>query len=250
MVRVDKAYRFEGPEGEVRLLELFDGRRQLIVYRFFLDPDMDGYPDNGCPGCSMFAENLPNLTHLNARDTTLVFESAGSQDAIRGYRKRMGWDLAWYTTLDDFSADFDVPEYWGINVFLRDGDQIYRSYHYRPGRRGAQQRLGAAGHHAVRPPGGVARRTRRRSAGSHLLMGTQARRVQPRRADRRQDELTSVAARASREPIVLRGVRVGRAVVEIKTASGVSGALAQRPESGFCHRAHDAQADGARRHRG
>ena len=128
MVRVDKDYRFEGPEGEVRLLDLFEGRRQLIVYRFFLDPDMDGYPDSGCPGCSMFADNLPNLTHLNARDTTLVFASAGSQDAIRAYRERMGWDVPWYTTTDDFSADFDVPEYWGLNVFLRDGDEIYRSY--------------------------------------------------------------------------------------------------------------------------
>jgi predicted dithiol-disulfide oxidoreductase (DUF899 family) len=56
------------------------------------------------------------------------FVSAGSQDAIRRYRKRMGWDVPWYTTLDDFSADLDVPEYWGVNVFLRDGEQIYRSY--------------------------------------------------------------------------------------------------------------------------
>jgi predicted dithiol-disulfide oxidoreductase (DUF899 family) len=55
--------------------------------------------------------------------------SAGSQEVIRNYRARMGWaDWPWYTTLDDFSADFDVPEYWGINVFLREGDQIYRSY--------------------------------------------------------------------------------------------------------------------------
>jgi predicted dithiol-disulfide oxidoreductase (DUF899 family) len=128
MVRVDKDYRFEGPDGEVRLPDLFDGRRQLIVYRFFMDPGMDSYPDKGCPGCSMFADNLPNLTHLDARDTTLVFVSAGSQDAIHAYRKRMGWDVPWYTTRDDFSADFDVPEYWGVNVFLRDGDQIYRSY--------------------------------------------------------------------------------------------------------------------------
>ncbi len=130
MVRVDKDYRFAGPEGEVSLLELFEGRRQLIVYRFFLDPGMDiaEYPEQGCPGCTMFADNLPNLTHLNARDTTLVFVSAGSQGAIHDYRKRMGWDVPWYTTLDDFSADFDVPEYWGVNVFLRDGDQIYRSY--------------------------------------------------------------------------------------------------------------------------
>jgi predicted dithiol-disulfide oxidoreductase (DUF899 family) len=129
MVPVEKKYRFDGPAGEVSLLDLFESRRQLIVYRFFLDPGMQiaAYPE-GCPGCTMFADNLPNLTHLNARDTTMVFVSAGSQDAIRSYRERMGWDLPWYTTLDDFSADFDVSEYWGVNVFLRDGDQIYRTF--------------------------------------------------------------------------------------------------------------------------
>ncbi len=132
VVRVEKDYRFEGPDGEVSLLDLFEGRRQLMVYRFFLDPGMQiaSYPEDGCPGCSMFADNLPNLAHLNARDTTLVFVSAGSQEAIRNYRARMGWaDWPWYTTADDFSADFDVAEYWGINVFLREGDEIYRSYH-------------------------------------------------------------------------------------------------------------------------
>ena len=132
MVRVEKDYRFEGPEGEVSLLDLFEGRRQLIVYRFFLDPGMDiaSYPKDGCPGCTLFADNLPNLTHLGARDTTLVFVSAGSQDAISNYRARMGWaDWPWYTTRDDFSADFDVDQYFGINVFLRDADQIYRSYY-------------------------------------------------------------------------------------------------------------------------
>ena len=132
MVRVEKSYRFEGPEGESSLLDLFEGRRQLIVYRFFLDPGMTitNYPENGCPGCTMFADNLPNLTHLNARDTTLAFVSAGTQEAIRNYRARMGWaDWPWYTTRDDFSADFDVSEWFGINVFLRDGEQIYRSYY-------------------------------------------------------------------------------------------------------------------------
>ena len=133
MVRVEKEYRFEGPEGEVSLLDLFEGRRQLIVYRFFLDPGMKiaSYPENGCPGCTMFADNLPNSSPTSsARDTTMVFVSAGSQEAIRTYRARMGWDdWPWYTTADDFSADFDVDQYFGINVFLRDGDQIYRSYY-------------------------------------------------------------------------------------------------------------------------
>jgi predicted dithiol-disulfide oxidoreductase (DUF899 family) len=132
LVEVPKAYRFEGPDGERSLLDLFEGRRQLIVYRFFLDPGMQiaSYPEDGCPGCSMFADNLPNVTHLNARDTTLAFVSAGSQEAIRNYRARMGWgDWPWYTTADDFSADFGVDQFWGINVFLRDGDDVYRSYY-------------------------------------------------------------------------------------------------------------------------
>jgi hypothetical protein len=63
MVRVQKEYRFEGPDGEVGLLDLFEGRRQLIVYRSHLDPDMQiaNYPEDGCPGCTMFADNLPKL---------------------------------------------------------------------------------------------------------------------------------------------------------------------------------------------
>lgn len=75
------------------------------------------------------ADNLPNLTHLKARDTTMVFVSAGAQQAIRAYRERMGWNVPWYTTLDDFSADHGVDQYWGVNVFLRDGDVVYRSYY-------------------------------------------------------------------------------------------------------------------------
>lgn len=132
LVAVEKEYTFEGPEGKASLLDLFEGRRQLIVYRFFLDPGMTiaDYPEQGCPGCTMFADNLPELTHLKARDTTMVFVSGGSQEAIANYRARMGWaDWPWYTTRDDFSADFDVSEWFGINVFLRDGDQIYRSYY-------------------------------------------------------------------------------------------------------------------------
>jgi predicted dithiol-disulfide oxidoreductase (DUF899 family) len=97
MVRVEKEYRFEGADGEASLLELFEGRRQL---------------------------------HLNARDTTFAFVSGGSQEAIRNYRGRMGWaEWPWYTTADDFSADFDVDQWFGINVFLRDGDTICRSYY-------------------------------------------------------------------------------------------------------------------------
>jgi predicted dithiol-disulfide oxidoreductase (DUF899 family) len=132
VVAVEKEYRFEGPDGEAGLLDLFEGRRQLIVYRFFIDPGMTiaEYPENGCPGCTMFADNLPNLTHLKARDTTLAFVSGGTQDVIAAYRARMGWaDWPWYTTRDDFGADFGVDQWYGVNVFLRDGEDIYRSFY-------------------------------------------------------------------------------------------------------------------------
>src|SRR5262249_19207049 len=67
---VDKQYRFEGPDGPVSLPGLFEGRRQLIVYRFFYEPGVSGWPDSGCPGCSFVGDQVANLAHLNARDTT------------------------------------------------------------------------------------------------------------------------------------------------------------------------------------
>ncbi|HYG96366.1 MAG TPA: DUF899 family protein, partial [Solirubrobacterales bacterium] len=72
---VEQEYRFDGPDGPASLLDLFEGRRQLIVYRFFYDPDVKGWPEKGCPGCSMVADQVSHLSHLNARDTTLVFVS-------------------------------------------------------------------------------------------------------------------------------------------------------------------------------
>src|SRR4051812_19778426 len=67
---VEKEYRFEGPKGPASLLDLFEGRRQLIVYRFFYDPDVSGWPEKGCPGCSFVADQVAHPAHLNARDTT------------------------------------------------------------------------------------------------------------------------------------------------------------------------------------
>ncbi len=74
-VEVTKEYAFEGPGGRVSLLELFGGRRQLIVYRAFFEPGVHGWPDHGCPGCSLVADQVAHPAHLNARDTTLVFAS-------------------------------------------------------------------------------------------------------------------------------------------------------------------------------
>ena len=120
---VDKDYLFDGPSGPASLHDMFDGRRQLIVYRFFFQPDVDGWPDRGCPGCSLLADQVGHLAHLNARDTTLVFVSRAPQDAIAQLKKRMGWDVPWYTITDSFDADFGVDEWHGTNAFLRSTDE-------------------------------------------------------------------------------------------------------------------------------
>jgi predicted dithiol-disulfide oxidoreductase (DUF899 family) len=65
-------YRFEGPNGPASLLDLFEGRRQLILYRFFYEPGVHGWPERGCVGCSMMADQAAHPAHLNARDTTLA----------------------------------------------------------------------------------------------------------------------------------------------------------------------------------
>jgi predicted dithiol-disulfide oxidoreductase (DUF899 family) len=126
---VEKDYAFEGPDGPASLLDLFEGRRQLIVYRYFFEPGVDGWPESGCRGCSMVADQVAHVAHLNARDTTLVFVSRAPQPDIDRWRARMGWAVPWYTIVDDFDADFDVDEWHGTNAFLRDGDRIFRTYH-------------------------------------------------------------------------------------------------------------------------
>jgi predicted dithiol-disulfide oxidoreductase (DUF899 family) len=126
---VEQEYRFEGPDGPASLLDLFEGRRQLIVYRFFYDPDVKGWPEKGCPGCSMVADQVSHLSHLNARDTTLVFASRAPQENIARLKERMGWEIPWYTITDSFDADFDVREWHGTNAFYRDDrDQVFRTY--------------------------------------------------------------------------------------------------------------------------
>jgi predicted dithiol-disulfide oxidoreductase (DUF899 family) len=125
---VEKDYVFEGPDGTVGLADLFAGRRQLIVYRAFFDPDVFGWPDHACRGCSMVADHIPHLAHLNARDTTLVFVSRAPQAEIERLKARMGWAMPWYTITDDFDTDFDVREWHGTNAFIRDGEDVYRTY--------------------------------------------------------------------------------------------------------------------------
>lgn len=127
-VEVTKEYHFEGPDGRVSLVDLFAGRTQLIVYRFFFEPGVVNWPEGGCPGCSFLGDQLSNLAHLNARDTTLVYVSRAPQADIDRYRRRMGWHVPWYTLTDDFDKDFEVDEWHGTNAFIRDGDRVFRTY--------------------------------------------------------------------------------------------------------------------------
>lgn len=129
---VEKTYEFEGPDGTVSLLDLFEGRRQLIVYRAFLDPGVHGWPEHGCVGCSLMADHIGNLAHLNARNTTLIYASRGSQADVARIKARMGWDHPWYTIVPGpegaFDTDFGVDEWHGTNAFIRDGDRVFRTY--------------------------------------------------------------------------------------------------------------------------
>jgi predicted dithiol-disulfide oxidoreductase (DUF899 family) len=131
---VEKDYRFEGPDGPVSLVDLFEGRRQLIVYRFFYEPDIStakggSYPERACVGCSMVADQVAHPAHLSGRDTTLAFLSRAPQAEIQGLKARMGWEhIPWYTITDDFDTDFGVREWHGTNAFIREGDRIFRTY--------------------------------------------------------------------------------------------------------------------------
>jgi predicted dithiol-disulfide oxidoreductase (DUF899 family) len=127
-VAVERAYAFEGPDGKASLPDLFDGRRQLIVYRAFFEPGVYGWPEHACPGCSLVADQVAHLAHLNARDTTLVFASRAPQPDIARVKERMGWTIPWYTMTDEFDADFGVDEWHGTNAFIRDADNVYRTY--------------------------------------------------------------------------------------------------------------------------
>ncbi len=151
-MKVDKDYVFEGPDGPVNLEDLFDGRRQLIVYHFMFDADRE----EGCPSCSYLADNLTGaIVHLPARDTSLVVISRAPLAKIESFKKRMGWRFPWVSSGgSDFNYDFHVTldeehgeynfepaaellargEIWqqgelpGLSVFLREGGEIFHTY--------------------------------------------------------------------------------------------------------------------------
>jgi predicted dithiol-disulfide oxidoreductase (DUF899 family) len=133
MVRIEKEYVFEGPGGKVRLQDLFEGRRQLIIYHFMFAPDVEGWPSAGCPGCSMVVDHIGHLAHLHARDTSLVLVSRAPLANLEAYKARMGWTVPWFSSAGtDFNADFGVTtpegELFRLSVFLREGEDVFLTY--------------------------------------------------------------------------------------------------------------------------
>lgn len=123
---VERDYALQGADGPATLLDLFAGRRQLIVYSFMFGPE---HPEP-CSGCSMFVDNLVRLEHLHARDTSFALVSRASVAEQQAFKRRMGWDeVPWYSVAGTtFNEDFGVRRGFGLNVFLRDGERIVRTY--------------------------------------------------------------------------------------------------------------------------
>ncbi len=105
-VKVEADYLFEGPAGKESLLDLFDGSEQLLVYHFMYGPDWE----EGCPSCSFWADNFDGLSiHLGHRDISMVAISNAPLAALEAYKRRMGWDFKWVSSLGSgFNRDFQV----------------------------------------------------------------------------------------------------------------------------------------------
>lgn len=153
MVEIEKDYVFEGPDGRATLLDLFEGRRQLMVDHFMFDPSWE----DGCPSCSGRVDQYGNLAHLHARDTTMAVVSRAPLTKLERYKAGQGWTFPWYSSYgSDFNYDFHVTldesvapveynyrtkaeleqlgahdlkgELHGTSVFLRDGDRVFHTY--------------------------------------------------------------------------------------------------------------------------
>lgn len=129
MVEITADYRFDTGSGAASLLDLFDGRRQLIVQHFMFSSDWEA----GCQGCSMMADHIGPLSHLHAKDTSLVLISRAPVQPLHAFRARMGWDLPWvssgWTTFnEDFHATVDGEERHAVSAFLRDGDRVFHTW--------------------------------------------------------------------------------------------------------------------------
>ena len=135
MERIEKQYTFDGPNGPVTLLDLFDGRPQLLLYHFMFAEGVDGWPNAGCPGCSMYMDNLGQftLTHLANRDASFAVVSRAPLANLLAYQKRMQWKAPWVSSeKNTFNRDFglttDKGENHGLSVFARDGKDVFRTY--------------------------------------------------------------------------------------------------------------------------
>ena len=116
------SYTFQGADGPATLLDLFEGRRQLVVYQFMRGPSW-------CEGCCMFTDQISELAHLHARDTTMANVSLSRYEDLAALRERMGWQVPFYSSLgNEFAADCGTAEGFGLSVFLRDGDRVFRTY--------------------------------------------------------------------------------------------------------------------------
>jgi predicted dithiol-disulfide oxidoreductase (DUF899 family) len=155
MVKIEKKYKFDGPNGRTNLRDLFEGRRQLIIYHFMFDPSWD----EGCPSCSHCADNFEGcIVHLGERDTAFAAISRAPLAKIESFKKRMGWTFRWlssfgddsnydiHVTLDevagsveynyaDAAALHEAGKLWltkgelpGLSVFLRDCDSMFHTY--------------------------------------------------------------------------------------------------------------------------
>jgi predicted dithiol-disulfide oxidoreductase (DUF899 family) len=127
MMEISADYEFEGPAGVVTPKDLFEGRSQLILYHFWFPPD--GTP---CNGCSMFADQISHLAHINARDTTVALVSRASQPEIERFKTRMGWSIPWYTVIgNEFQQARGTTESFSLDVYLRDDDRVFLTYEVR-----------------------------------------------------------------------------------------------------------------------
>ncbi|MBA2326902.1 MAG: DUF899 domain-containing protein [Actinobacteria bacterium] len=124
MMEFSADYTFDGHDGVVTLLDLFQGRPQLLVYHFWFPPD--GEP---CTGCSMFIDQIGHQAHINARDTSLALVSRAPQPQIEAYKRRMGWSIPWYTPIgEDFQQACGTTEFFALDVFVRDGERVFLTY--------------------------------------------------------------------------------------------------------------------------
>lgn len=130
VVKIDKEYLFEGPNGKVSLLDLFDGRKQLIVYHFMFDPDWE----EGCKSCSFLVDNMPaRLARLRAHDTSLVLVARAPLAKLEAFKTHMGWSVPWFSSYgSDFNYDYNVTtkdgEVPGLSVFLHENRDIFHTY--------------------------------------------------------------------------------------------------------------------------